>query len=206
MPSFFGGGDAMRRLFLETLLLCSLISANAFANTIIHYFPNDGSGDNFGFVTYGVGFYIAGGGGTPVAFFNDFVGYAPGSTLGGSTDIFFSSGFARIGPISSDVAFFVGTLFLSSITLPTNGQDFRAPVEIDFGASGILLSTGDTIDAGGGAQGFIKFDFINGAYYPESFVQAPEPGTLALIGTGLLGIFARTRKKILGEAPWSPRR
>jgi len=185
----------MKRLLVGTLLLCSLMSASAFANTIIGYVPNDGSGDNFVFATYEVGFFITGGGGTPFDFFNSF-GYAPGSTLGGPTDIFFSGGFAKIGPIPSDVTFDVGTLFLSAITLPTNGQGFRAPVRIDFDASGRLDSTGNTFNVSGGASGYIRFDFINGAYYPEHFVEAPEPGTLGLIGAGLLGVAARVRNKL----------
>jgi hypothetical protein len=189
----------MKRLYLASLLLCALMSASAFANTIIGYSPNNGSGDNFGFKTYGVGFYVSGGGGTPFDFFNSDFGYAPGSTLGGFTDLFLSGGFAKIGPNSSEVAFDVGTLFMSTIALPTNGRDFRAPVEIGFSASGTLLSTGDPIDVGGRAGGFIQFDFINGAYYPEDFVQAPEPGTLALVGTGPLGVLARTRKKVFAR-------
>ena len=187
----------MKRLLVGTLLLCSLISASAFANTIIGYSPNDGSGDNFGFITYGAGFYITGGGGTPVDFFNILFGYAPGSTLGGFTDIFFDGGFARIGPISSDVFFNVGTLFMTTIILPTNGKDFVAPVTIGFGATGTLdTALQQSIDVSGSADGHIRFDFFNGAYYPESFVQVPEPGTLGLLGVGLLWVAARVRNKL----------
>src|ERR1700746_3290700 len=94
----------MKRLLVGILLLCSLVSAEAFANTIIGYSPNDGSGDNFGFITYGPGFFIAGFGGTPADFFNT-LGYAPGSTLGGFTDIFFSDGFANSGYSPSQVVY-----------------------------------------------------------------------------------------------------
>jgi len=93
----------------------------------------------------------------------------------------------------------VGTLFMSTITLPTNGRDFRAPVGIGFSASGRLLSTDDLINVGGSAGGFIQFDFLNGVYYPEEFVEAPEPATLALVGTGLLGILSRTKKKVFAR-------
>jgi len=72
----------MRRLVLATLLLCSLLPASAFADTIIGLVPNDGSGDNFGFRTYGPGYNISGEGGIPADTFSEFPpGYAPGSTL-----------------------------------------------------------------------------------------------------------------------------
>jgi hypothetical protein len=187
----------MKRLLVGTLLLCSLMSASAFANTIISYRPNDGSGDNFGFVVSGPGFLVAGGGGTPVDFFSVF-GYAPGSTLGGGSDIFFSEGFAMIGPISYDVFFNGGGLSMSTITLPTNGMDFRAPVTIGFDATGTLdTPLQQSIDVSGSANGYIRFDFSNGTYTPENFVEVPEPGTLGLIGTGLLGVAARGRNKFL---------
>jgi hypothetical protein len=190
----------MKRLLVGTLLLCSLMSASAFANTIIGYSPNDGSGDNFGFINYNGNGFVAGGGGTPADFFNT-LGYVPGSILGGSTDIFFFGGFARIGPISSDVFFNVGTLFMSTITLPTNGKDFVAPVTISFGATGTLDNPlQQSIDVSGSADGHIRFDFFNGAYYPESFVQVPEPGTLGLLGVGLLGVAARVRNKLLHQS------
>jgi hypothetical protein len=181
-----------------TLLLCSLVSSSAFANTLIGYSPNDGSGDNFGFLIYGNGIYAVGGGGTPFDFFNVF-GYAPGSVLGGSTDIFFEGGFVRIGTISSDVFFDGGALFMSTITLPTNGKDFVAPVTIGFDATGTLVDTPtqQSIDLSGSADGYIKFDFFGGTYSPESFVEVPEPGTLGLLGMGLLGVAARARNKLL---------
>jgi len=88
------------------------LSGGAFANTIISLTPNDGSGDNFGFLQRGGGVVIGIGGGTPVDFFN-FEGYAPGSTLGGETAVFFSGGFAQFGGKSYDLDFSgPGTLFL----------------------------------------------------------------------------------------------
>jgi len=185
--------------FSAILLLCVLIPASALADSVvIDYGPNSGGGDNFGFAIRAPGLYISGFGGTPFDFFNcGCFGpeYRPGSTLGGFTDIFFSDGFAQIGGISSEVSFDVGSLFMSSIVLPTNGKDFNAPVEIAFSASGTLVDTGDSITASGGANGHIKFDFSDGLYYPEYFIAAPEPGTLGLIGTGLIGILARVRKR-----------
>ena len=189
----------MKRFFVGTLLLCLLLSARTFADgIIIGYSPNDGSGDNFGFFIYNANGFVAGNGGTPADFFNT-LGYAPGSILGGSTDLFFSGGLVKSGPNFSDVSFEVGTLFLGTIVLPTNGRDFLAPASVGFSATGTLATTLETIDVGGGAEGHIKFDFFNGAYYPESFVQAPEPGTLGLLGMGLLGVVARVRSRVLGR-------
>ena len=188
----------MKRLLVGILLLCSLVSAEAFANTIIGYIPNDGSGDNFGFITYGPGFFIAGFGGTPADFFNT-LGYAPGSTLGGFTDIFFSDGFAKIGPNSSEVFYNVGTLFLSTITFPTNGQNFRAPVSVGFDAIGTSVDTGNSFEVSSGADGYIQFYFSSGAYFADSrgFVETPEPGTLSLLCIGVLGVIARGGNKLL---------
>jgi hypothetical protein len=109
----------------------------------------------------------------------------------------FEDGFAKLGPISSDVEFTDGTLFVSSVTLPTNGKDFRAFVTVSFNASGIFLATGDPISANGSANGYIDSVYIDGAYYPGAFKETPEPGTLALVGTGVLGIVARTKNRFL---------
>lgn len=187
----------MKRLVLATLLIGSLMPASAFAGTIINLFPNDGSGGNFGFRTYGAGYSITGGGGIAASAFNDFPpGYAPGSTFGINTPIFFDFGLAQLGPISSDVQFTDGVLFVSSVTLPTNGQDFRAFVTVGFDASGIFLATGDSISTSGSAKGYIDFSYFDGGYYPSPFTAVPEPGTVALVGAGVLGIVTRTKNKI----------
>src|SRR5215470_12848404 len=112
-----------------------------------------------------------------------------------------SEGAARIGPISANVFFDFGVLFMSTITLPTNGKDFIAPVTISFDAAGTLdTPLQQPIGADGSADGHIKFDFVDGRYYPESFTQVPEPGTLGLLGVGLLGLAARVRNKFLHQS------
>ncbi len=187
----------MKRFVLTTLLFAALMSAGASADTIIHFIPNDGSGGNFGFVTSGPGYYITGSGGTAYSFFNSFDGFAPGSTFGGGTYLFLSTGFAKFGSISSDVQYLAGgELFLSSITFPTNGQNFRAPVDISFSGTGLLIDFfPETFNVSGGARGYIQFYFFEGAYYAASgFEQVPEPGALGLIGIGMIGVWARARK------------
>jgi len=49
---------------------------------------------------------------------------------------------------------------------------------------------------GGGAVGKIPFHLFNGLYYAGGFTTVPEPGTLALMGTGLIGILAFARKRL----------
>lgn len=207
----------MRWLSLGALLLCSLVPASAFADSItIGLAPNGGTGDNFSFQLQGAGYSVIGVGGLPYDNFNAGPpGYAPGSVVNISGPIYFDFGAATIGSSSYEVDFGVGGLSASSITLPTNGQNFTGLVDISFSASGTLFTTatGQPTSVSGDAQGYITFDYssqFNGGYYPESLeltgagqvvpaLVTPEPGTLALIGTGLLGIFARTRGKRIGS-------
>jgi hypothetical protein len=189
----------MQRFLWATPMLFLLMSGSAFASsvsTFIFLQPNDGSGDNFGFFQQGGGVIIGIGGGTPYDFFN-IDGYAPGSTLGGSTDVFLSSGFVQFGGNFHDLDFSgPGTLFLSSFTLPTNGKDFTAPVEVDFSAFATIADTGQPLDVSGGRSGKMTFHFFDGFYYASGFTVVPEPGTLGLMGTGLISILALARKRL----------
>lgn len=190
----------MRRFLRVTLMLSVLTCGRMFADSIkIFFFPNDGTGDNFGSVQYVGGMRIEIGGGAPADFFGYFPGYAPGSTFGGFTDLFVSDGSLQIGANSYElVPLAVGTLFLSSITFPTNGQDFTAQVDLEFSDSMLILDTNQPFDVGGGATGRMTFHYLNGVYYPDSagFINVPEPNTLSLMGTGLAGILALGRRSI----------
>ena len=189
----------MKRFLLLTPILFVLLSAGAFADSVrIFFLPNDGSGDNFGFIQKGVGTFTSVVGGAPFDFFSAF-GYAPGTTLGGGTDLFISGGFAQFGGNSYELSpTSLGTLFLSTFTLPTNGKDFvKFPVEIAFSAPMMIIDTGEPFDVSGGARGTIIFSRgQDGLYYARAFAQAPEPGTLGLMGTGLIGILALVRKRL----------
>jgi len=190
-------GGIMKRFLRFTPLLLFVLLGSAFANSIrIGLLPNDGSGDNFGFFQQSGGVTVFVGGGTPFDFFNVF-GYVPGTTLGGSTDVFFGGGVIRIDGTWYDISFDApGALFMSSFTLPNNGKDFTAHVGLDFSASGSIFNPDQTfISVGGGAKGTIKFSLVDGVYYPGSFVQAPEPGALVLVGTGLIGILGIYRRR-----------
>jgi hypothetical protein len=131
----------MKRFLLELSALFLLMSGSAFANSVtttIGLSPNNGSGDNFGFLQTGRGFVIGIQGGTPADFFNDGP-YAPGTTVGGDTDVFFSSAFVELGGRFHDLDFFgPGALFLSPFTLPTTGKDFTAHVFVFFSADGFI--------------------------------------------------------------------
>jgi hypothetical protein len=138
------------------------------------------------------------GGGTPYDFFN-MDGYAPGSTLGGNTTVYLDFGAATIRGVYHDLNVGTGSLFMSSFTLPTNGAStfFTVPVWLSFGASVTVADTGQIIDVSGSSKGKITFfKGYDGLYYAGSFTTVPEPGTLGLMGTGLIGIFSVARRRL----------
>jgi PEP-CTERM motif len=103
-----------------------------------------------------------------------------------------------VGGQQLEFFFYPGSIFMTPFTLPTNGADFRALVNINFSISGFNFDTGQTIFLEGGSSGAISFSFSppTGLYYAGSFVEAPEPGTLELLGSGLIGIAALVRKRL----------
>ncbi len=171
--------------------------------------PNDGSGDNFGFIIKSSGLTFGGGGGTPYDSFND-QGYAPGWTFGGDLGLFLNNGnnFAKIGDTSYDddnVVYSGGSLFLSSFTLPTNGKDFTVLVTADFSTLATIIATGQGFGVSGSGIGTMTFLFnpLSGLYYAEPVVfrntpvaVIPEPATLGLMGTGLLSMLGVARRKL----------
>jgi hypothetical protein len=198
----------VKRFLWALPILLVVVSASAFAtSTTIFLSPNDGSGDNFGFVQ---GQDVGIGGGVPFDFFNIF-GYAPGSTLGGSTSVFFSDGFVQIGNTTYDLSFTSpGTLFVSTFTLPaTGGNGFTIQAFASFSAQAQIFVNGQPqlISLGGSAPGLITFswDPSSGLFFANSVVfttgpvlpaTTPEPGTVGLMGTGLIGLLGFVRKKL----------
>ena len=84
----------------------------------------------------------------------------------------------------------------SSITFPTNGKDYNPFVTIAFADEGFFADTGEPFRVGGSASGRMRFSLLSdGRYYYGGFEQAPEPGTLALMGTGLISVLGLARKK-----------
>jgi len=194
----------MKCFFLSLSLLClTLISSTSFADQIF-LMPNTGSGDNFGFIGYKNGHQLFLGGGTPFDFFGN-GGYAPGSVFGGGATLFLDPADVWINGAPMEFGFpeTMSFIFGSSVTLPTNGRDFTVPWQIGFSATGVSFATGQTIQLGGQGSGKLSLYFnpVTDLYYPGSFVQTPEPGTLGFLGTGILGILASARKRL--KTPWA---
>jgi hypothetical protein len=194
------------RLSLPLLFLfLTLISTTALADRI-YLIPNDGSGDNFGFVGYMNGHPLFLDGGTSYNFFGD-GGYAPGTAFGGGDTLYLYPADVWIDGAPMEFGFpeTMSVIFGSSITLPTNGSDFTVPWQIGFSATGVSFDTGQTIQLTGQESGKLSFYYnsVTGLYYPGAFVQTPEPATLGLLGTGIIGILASTRKRL--KRPGGPR-
>ena len=155
--------------------------------------------DNFGFIGYKNGHQLFLGGGTPFDFFGN-GGYAPGSVFGGGATLFLDPADVWINGAPMEFGFpeTMSFIFGSSITLPTNGRDLTVPWQIGFSATGVSFATGQTIQLGGQGSGKLSLFFnpVTNLYYPGSFVQTPEPGTLGFLGTGILGILASAGKRL----------
>lgn len=187
----------MRRSLLALSLLCVTLISTAFADHL-YLLPNE-FGDNFGFVGSMNGHRLEIHGGTDPFFFG-ISGYEPGWTFGGYGPLFLYPTVVWIDGVPLEFGFpqTDSTIFISPFTLPTNGKSFTMFVTIGFDAMGTSFDTGQTIGVGGGATGTIPFYFSpeTGLYYPGEFVQAPEPGMLGLVGTGIIGILASARKRL----------
>jgi len=188
----------MKRSILLTLLFVALTSATTFADGLT-LFPNSGSGDNFAFVSHMNGHPLNLFGGTDPSFLRG-DGYPLGATVGGAGSLFLSSTVVWIDGNPLEFFFDSASIFMTTFTLPTNGKDFIAPVDITFDAHGFNFDTEQTINLSGGGSGWIGFSFSNGQYSPGDFVAGPppatvpEPGTLGFMATGLMGIAALAGK------------
>jgi len=191
----------MRRFLWATPLLFVLISSGARANSVsISLGVNNGLGYNFGFEEQSPGMTVFLDGGTNVFVF--FIGYAPGTTLSAfAAPVYLDDGIAQIGGVDYPLnVTTTGSLFMSSFTLPTptNGaSNIAEPVVLTFTDSVTVAATGQIINLAGSQAGKITF-FLDpdGLYYAGGFTTIPEPGTVGLMGTGLIGIFSVARRRL----------
>jgi len=188
----------MKRLLLLAPIFL-LLSVNAFADSVtMNLFPSDGGSDNFSFFQQGNGFQVIFSGETPYgsSFFKP--QYAPGSIVGGFSDVFTATVLIKINGVSYDVqSFSFGpALFIFPFTLPTDGKDFTINTEGVFAFSATLYN-GETFDVFGAAPGKMRFTFGEGIYttQPVRLSTVPEPSTLGFLATGVIGIFALARVK-----------
>lgn len=185
-------------LALTFLGICAA-SAAAHADTLL-YAVNNGLGDNFAYIGQSDGHQYTLNGGTSTGFLGT-GGYDPGSILGGQTTLYLyiTTIWVNGAPVDFMFPSPPATLFMTSFTLPTSGQDFRVLVQISFSASGIAVDRPDLapISLSGSTQGWIDFSYSNGRYYPSDFVPAtvPEPASLVLSSTGLAAIAVAARRR-----------
>ena len=183
------------------LLFFLLIPATALGDTITIVLSfNDGGGDNFFFADQGNGFRITIFGGTAVSFFGG-LGFAPGSTVGGGTEVFFDSGTDVIHGVENDLTFLEsGSLFLSPFTLPTDDKNFSVNVMLNFSTLA-MLPNGQKLTISGSAPGRLNLSFNSylGLYETAGVdaTTAPEPATLLLFSSGVVGLVSLARRKVL---------
>lgn len=188
----------MKRSMLASPVLLLLISVGAFADSItITLAPGTPDESNFQFAEQQGGTSIFLFGTVPESFYSISL-IAPGSTLGGTSEVFVDGGLIRINGVAYDnLENDIGTLFISSFTFPTNGKDFTVPIQATFSVDEQIIGSG-SIDIRGTVSGKVTFKFIPnvGLYEPTTIVltTVPEPATAGLLGIGLISTFAFGRR------------
>jgi hypothetical protein len=189
----------MKRFLRASPILLLLISVGAFADSFtILLAPGSPEGGNFEFISRQPGISVFLIGTVPESFYPGSL-ITPGSTLGGTSEVFVDGGLIKINGVSYDnLGLDIGSLFVSSFTFPTNGKNFTTPVLASFSVDEQILGYGN-IQINGTASGKVTFKFISNVdlYSPNTIAltTVPEPSTLGLLGIGLTGVLALARKK-----------
>ena len=204
-------GLPMTRFLSFSCTALVLISLHCFADSVrnvnnvnasLVILPNDGSGDNAGGTLVGNGLNLTVGGGTPYFWFPATDGFAPGSSGGGSTTIFFDSVFGTIGKNTYDNSnlFIQAAVFnAGGFIFPSDGNGFTVSVPASIGLVVLQTCTDQGCTACCNTLNVttrpgtltLSFAFYNGLYYASrasfasSSATVPEPSTLALLAIGL---------------------
>jgi PEP-CTERM motif len=213
---FFGRGGLMKRWLLWPVLMVVLVSPSVFANSVTYtitratftIFPNTGFGENIEFQLAGNGISLTGIAGSLCDVCNAFKGLSPGAVVEASADLFFDNVLsAKIGHNSygfDEVGLFPSALLSGTFTLPTNGKNFTVVLPASISdITGTIFATQETFTLAivpGSLRMHFDYNSPDGLYYLSkgTFTTVPEPGTLALVGTGLAAIVSLVRRKLGG--------
>jgi hypothetical protein len=170
--------------------------------------PNEGAGDNVGFVMAGPGTNAFVQGGVPFGFFCNSLpscGFAPG---GGGTSFYSDNVNGYIGGYGPNAIEWksVPTLFVGAFTFPTNGRSVftvTVPASLSDLSLTAFLPSGQTQQIFLNVKPFqltLSFSYSpqDGVYYPNqaSFLTTPEPGSPVLTGTGLCAVLGSVRRRL----------